>query len=114
MATPLPPPKNAEILNGWSLIKVFNGIKSQMEDSVRRTLIAYETQLHQIFQPHGSVHVKLRCTMLSLSTAAYDPIFWLHHGFIDKIWAERQNKPGLPKMTNTELKDTILEPFGGK
>ena len=51
--------------------------------------------------------------MIELKTAAYDPIFWLHHGFIDKIWAERQNNPILPKMTNTELKNTILEPFGG-
>ena len=51
--------------------------------------------------------------MSPLETAAYDPIFWLHHGFIDKIWAERQNNPDLPQMTNTNLKDTILEPFGG-
>ena len=73
----------------------------------------YETQLYPICQTHGSVHVILGCTMQAITTAAYDTIFWLHHGFVDKIWAERQNNPVLPQMTNTELKNTILEPFGG-
>ena len=53
----------------------------------------------------------LKCTMSPLETAAYDPIFWLHHSFIDKVWAERQNKPNSFEMTNNELEDTILEPF---
>ena len=48
-----------------------------------------------------------------VQTAAYDPLFWLHHSFIDKVWADRQNNPDLPQMTNEELKDTILEPFRG-
>ena len=48
-----------------------------------------------------------------VQTAAYDPLFWLHHSFIDKVWADRQNNPDLPQMTNEELKDTMLEPFRG-
>ena len=76
------------------------------------TLILYnETQLHQTCQPHGDVHVELKCTMFPIQTAAYDPIFWLHHSFIDKVWAERQNKPNSFEMTNNELEDTMLEPF---
>ena len=51
--------------------------------------------------------------MAPLNTAAYDPIFWLHHSFIDKVWAERQNNPMLPQMTNVDLDDEILEPFKG-
>ena len=72
-----------------------------------------ETQLHQNCQPHGEVHLSLKCTMSPLETAAYDPIFWLHHSFIDKVWAERQNNPYLLEMTNTELGDKMLEPFKG-
>ena len=72
-----------------------------------------ETQLHQIHQPHGMVHIDLQCTMEPTQTAAYDPIFWLHHSFIDKVWAERQNNPDLPQMTSIDLEDNILEPFGG-
>ena len=51
--------------------------------------------------------------MAFLQTAAYDPIFWLHHSFIDKIWADRQNNHDLPQMTNDDLEDTILMPFKG-
>jgi hypothetical protein len=51
--------------------------------------------------------------MGAVITAAYDPIFWLHHAFVDKIWAERQNNPVLLQMTNTELENTTMEPFGG-
>ena len=72
-----------------------------------------ETQLHQIRQPHGMVHIDLKCTMEPQETAAYDPIFWLHHSFVDKVWAERQNNPDLPQMTSIDLEDNILEPFGG-
>ena len=45
--------------------------------------------------------------------AAYDPLFWLHHSFIDKVWADRQNNPDLPQMTNEQLTDTLLMPFRG-
>ena len=57
------------------------------------------------------VHIDLQCTMEPTQTAAYDPIFWLHHSFIDKVWAEKQNKPNSFEMTNNELEDTMLEPF---
>ena len=52
--------------------------------------------------------------MFPIQTAAYDPIFWLHHSFIDKVWAERQNKPNSFEMTNNELEDKMLEPFESK
>ena len=37
--------------------------------------------------PHGWVHNAVGGTMGS-STSPKDPIFWLHHGFIDKLWAD--------------------------
>ena len=72
-----------------------------------------ETQLYPIGQPHNSVHGRLGCSMASVKTAAYDPLFWLHHSFIDYIWAKRQKDRVLDPMTNFELNDTVLEPFGG-
>jgi tyrosinase len=36
--------------------------------------------------PHGSVHVLIGGRMGSVATAANDPIFWLHHGNIERIW----------------------------
>lgn len=36
--------------------------------------------------PHGAVHVLIGGRMSSVPTAANDPIFWLHHCQIDRVW----------------------------
>lgn len=36
--------------------------------------------------PHGWVHNAVGGTMAT-STSPADPLFWLHHAFIDKLWA---------------------------
>lgn len=36
--------------------------------------------------PHGSMHVGVGGFMSSFATAALDPIFWLHHANIDRLW----------------------------
>jgi tyrosinase len=36
--------------------------------------------------PHGSVHTAVGGNMNRFSTAALDPIFWLHHANIDRLW----------------------------
>jgi hypothetical protein len=44
--------------------------------------------------PHGNVHVLIGGNGGDMSTmhSPNDPIFWLHHAFIDKLWADRQTK----------------------
>lgn len=37
--------------------------------------------------PHGSIHVAVNGDMGSFNTAALDPIFWLHHANIDRLWS---------------------------
>jgi tyrosinase len=39
-------------------------------------------------EPHNVVHVAVKGLMLSPETAAQDPIFWLHHANIDRLWSE--------------------------
>jgi tyrosinase len=39
--------------------------------------------------PHGWVHGAVGGTM-GTSTSPKDPLFWLHHAFIDKLWADWQ------------------------
>ena len=70
--------------------------------------------------PHNSIHGLLGgggapgCSMGYVASAAYDPIFWLNHAFIDKIWADRQNNAALGTMANSNLDDTfLLRPFVG-
>jgi tyrosinase len=38
--------------------------------------------------PHNAVHVFVKGLMLYPETAALDPIFWLHHANIDRLWSE--------------------------
>jgi tyrosinase len=45
---------------------------------------------------HGAVHVWVGGTMSWIPTAPSDPIFWMHHGNIDRLWAQWQaSHPGL-------------------
>lgn len=40
--------------------------------------------------PHGRVHGRVRETMGSILYSSYDPIFFLHHSNVDRIWAQWQ------------------------
>jgi hypothetical protein len=44
--------------------------------------------------PHGSVHVSVGGNMGGVSSAAKDPLFWLHHCNIDRLWEEWLRKCG--------------------
>jgi tyrosinase len=37
--------------------------------------------------PHGSMHVAVRGFLGAFNTAGLDPLFWLHHANIDRLWA---------------------------
>jgi tyrosinase len=44
--------------------------------------------------PHGGVHVDVGGWMGRFETAGQDPIFWLHHANIDRLWEVWRNIPG--------------------
>ena len=44
--------------------------------------------------PHGAVHVQVGGLMGAFNTAALDPIFWLHHANIDRLWEVWRGMPG--------------------
>jgi tyrosinase len=41
---------------------------------------------------HNSVHVYIGGTMASIPTTPADPIFWMHHANIDRLWNQWQRK----------------------
>jgi tyrosinase len=43
----------------------------------------FQAQLENV---HGAIHVWVGGTMGQVPWAAYDPIFWAHHTFIDRLW----------------------------
>ena len=63
----------------------------------------------QINSPHGTVHVRVGGQMSSVSYAGFDPIFYLHHCNVDRLFANWQNthSESLP----SDEADLELEPF---
>jgi tyrosinase len=60
--------------------------------------------------PHNKGHVALGLPMARVPTAPSDPIFWMHHAEVDRIWAMWQDKnPGKgPVLTGD---DAIMDPW---
>lgn len=64
--------------------------------------------------PHGDVHTQLGGLMRNPDTAGLDPIFWLHHANIDRVWAvwnERQSPPPGKNPTKGEWLTQSFEFF---
>jgi len=59
--------------------------------------------------PHGTVHNVIGGTM-SGSRSPADPIFWLHHAFIDKLWADWQVTNSGASFNPPNMTETLQEP----
>ncbi|HEX2591013.1 MAG TPA: tyrosinase family protein [Rhizomicrobium sp.] len=61
-----------------------------------------ETQIGLLEQrPHNDIHLavggvvnSVNGAMAEITTAAFDPVFWVHHANIDRMWAEWMRNPG--------------------
>jgi tyrosinase len=64
----------------------------------------------QLEDLHGQIHVWAGGTMGMIAWAAYDPIFWAHHGMIDRLWRmwQLRHPQGGPDPT---LRRQALPPF---
>ena len=74
------------------------------------TFSSFQNQINGV---HGSVHVRTGGDMQSVPTAAFDPIFYLHHANIDRLWAQWQaSHPGpLPAAEATSQLEPFNRPF---
>ncbi|MBX3606992.1 MAG: tyrosinase family protein [Piscinibacter sp.] len=63
--------------------------------------------------PHGSVHVRTGGQMGSVAFAGYDPLFYLHHCNVDRLWARWQasHPVGLPAAEAGFLLDPFRLPY---
>lgn len=68
---------------------------------------------NQINGPHGAVHGRVGGDMCCIPTASYDPIFFLHHANVDRMWATWQlSHPGpLPATEATFQLPPFNRPF---
>lgn len=55
--------------------------------------------------PHNTIHNDVGGLMAEFSTAALDPIFWLHHANIDRLWEIWRTEPGRLDPSRTEWLD---------
>jgi tyrosinase len=82
-ASQLPTGRNITVLNANT---TFSGFQSELEDL------------------HNGAHRAVGGTMMTAASPA-DPLFWLHHAFIDRIWARWQQSPkgAAPSNRNERL-----------
>lgn len=70
----------------------------------------YDSFQNSLNGPHGSVHVWTGGDMGSVASAGFDPIFFLHHCNVDRIWWNwQQTNPGVAMPANEATHD--LDPF---
>jgi tyrosinase len=51
--------------------------------------------------PHSAVHARVGSDMQGVFAAAYDPIFWLHHGNVDRLWTIWSKSTGPEKKPHS-------------
>ena len=78
--------------------------------------IALETTNYHDFwravvNPHNRIHHNLGCDMSTANTASYVPFFFLHHSFVDYVWAYWQELQRLRGHSVNEDLDDHLQPF---
>ncbi len=62
---------------------------------------------------HGGVHVWVGGTMSLIPTAPADPIFWMHHCNIDRLWWQwQQSHAGVnPNLTGSGPDSPVMDPW---
>ena len=65
--------------------------------------------------PHSRVHTLVGCEMSIDGTGAYDPLFYLHHSYVDLQWAYwqklQQLRPGRTDKPNIDEFNQPIAPF---
>jgi hypothetical protein len=90
---------------------VFDGLATQAQTAMSATTFSsFQSQVNSV---HGGLHVTVGGDMQSVPTASYDPIFYLHHANVDRMWARWQaDHPGpLPSTEATFQLPPFTRPF---
>jgi len=67
--------------------------------------------------PHNELHVSVGCDMSVVETAAYDPVFYLHHAYVDYVfayWQELQRLRGHNEVPTVREHTDTLPPFDNR
>src|SRR5205807_3519977 len=88
------------------LASIAAGVPSAMAET------SYDNFSAPINGIHGSVHIWVGGTMSDASVSPADPVFWLHHANLDRLWWAWYNSPAGnhqdPELTGT---DAVMDPW---
>jgi len=73
---------------------------------------AYPDFLEMEIDPHGSAHVSFGGSISSVPTAAKDPLFFLLHCNVDRLWAKWQRRNGRFDPAVAASYDSVPAPIG--
>ena len=73
--------RNAAVNGGANLS---SGLGASVTNAM--ALLDYFNVQSSVNGPHGSVHVAVAGNMGAVASAAQDPIFWVHHAQVDRLW----------------------------
>jgi tyrosinase len=112
----MPAPLNRqELLREWGVTRDWDPSQLPTDADLEpaRNQKTFETFQPRLEQVHNFVHNAVGGTMAASSSPA-DPLFWLHHANIDRLWAEweRRHPRAVPPNINETLKPRPL--FGVK
>lgn len=108
-AGPLPPAAGGGQSNRRSNIDstAFDDLASGAQSALTSgTFNTFQSALNGV---HGGVHVRVGGHMASVPYASFDPIFYLHHANVDRLWAEWQKTHPGPLPANEASLE--LDPF---
>ena len=121
-ASPLFRPNRNPGVNDGAAIDVGPGRSPLNANAFRETLyidspdgsIGFCPQLDG--NPHGAVHVDVGngTNMGSVPTAAGDPVFWIHHCQIDRLWESWNRLPGRPNPMWPDRSFVFANSAGGQ
>lgn len=91
---------------GWTL-----PTSAQINNALRAT--TFTNFVTAIDGPHGRVHNWCNGTMSDIQWSPVDPLFWLHHAEIDRLWSLWQaQRPGQnPSLTGA---NAVMSPWAEK
>jgi tyrosinase len=103
---------NAGDLANWGITRgTFNAGWLPTAGQINAVLASpdFTTFTGALEQPHNWVHRAVGGTMV-MSTSPADPLFWLHHAFIDKLWADWQVAHPAPAGNPPNMSETLQPP----
>ena len=89
---------------------------ARLKAGVRAALMeeTFEGFSQRLEIPHGDLHVNMGCDMRWIETTSYDPLFYLHHTYVDYVfayWQELQRLRGHDEVPRVQGLANSFAPF---